>query len=56
MTQKHHRLYSKGPCPLKFYGTAKLQKLKSNDKVNQFLIRQIFSNNFFCLQINYYQS
>ena len=42
--QEYHRLYSTGSCPGKFYGTAKIHKLKLNDKVDQLPIRPIVSN------------
>ena len=35
--QEYHPLHPTGSCPGKFYGTAKIQKLKLNDKVDQYL-------------------
>ena len=42
--QEYHRLYPTGSCSGKFYGIAKIHKLKLNDKVDQLLIRLIVSN------------
>ena len=42
--QEYHRLYPRGSCPGKFYGIAKIHKLKLNDKVDQLPIRPIISN------------
>ena len=42
--QEYHCLYPTGSCPGKFYGTAKIHKLKLNDKVDQLPIRTIVSN------------
>ena len=37
-TQEYHHFYLAGSCPGNFYGTAKINKLKSKDKVVKFLI------------------
>ena len=43
-TQEYNRLYPTGFCPGKFYGTAKIHKLKLNGEVDQLPIRPIVSN------------
>ena len=41
---EYKKLYPTGPCPGKFYGTAKLQKLAVNGKIDDLPIRSIVSN------------
>ena len=41
---EYKQLYPTGSAPGKFYGTAKIHKLKENDDVNQLPIRPIISN------------
>ena len=36
--QEYHRLYPNGSCLGQFYGTAKIHKLKLNDKVDQIIV------------------
>ena len=42
--QEYYRLYPTESCPGKFYRTARIHKLKLNDKVDQLPIRLIVSN------------
>ena len=42
--QEYHSLYPTGSCPGKFYGTTKIHRSNSNDKVDQLPIRPIVSN------------
>ena len=42
--QEYKRLYPTGPAPARFYGTAKLHKLKNESTVDDLPIRLIISN------------
>ena len=41
---EYRKLYPSGSCPGRFYGNAKIHKLKTNDNVNNLPLRPIISN------------
>ena len=52
--QEYKRLYPTGSAPARFYGTAKLHKLKSDSTVDYLPIRPIiFNTNTTCLNNQY---
>ena len=42
--QEHKKLYSTKSCPMKFYGTSKLQKIPVNGNIDDLTIRTVVSN------------